>query len=489
MGGLQVSRLIFTQLGTSMTDTNSLPPFLMDVFSTPQNKLLFISCENSPEELIMEFAKYALSQKVFMVCQTTIQEPWHDGSQKLVLCYFIQNNKIVSFSIDSDEKLLLHKKGIEHLYKNKTITVNDDATDFATVEKDYFAQKNIFQFNQPLIFDPVYIAKPWGQEIWFTGVEKRGVCQISPLNNPQNISLPIPWFFAALPSTYLGEKYKEKNLVLIKILDPLAQEVKGDLYYELHQEKNEVYVVTQISSEKGRIKIGIHPDKLKSFQGREEILKTEFQQSIEQYEIIRRKIDDLKPGDTIDQNLQKEEAVLRKKMDEYAGFLDLKVGDVIAVPILVPHALQHGVRVVEFQTPTYERLIISFAQKVLTQNHWDTKKAFDVMKLQAPQKSSLKIFHKSPQCLQEFVCHFPDFSALRVTLQKLSNFILPALTYYEVLFFIDGHGELIMEGVSYEIKPGQCIFRPAFVESVLKSASHLVFLVCRPENFNSLEQK
>ena len=70
-----------------------------------------------------------------------------------------------------------------------------------------------------------------------------------------------------------------------------------------------------------------------------------------------------------------EEKNLRQEMNSFTSMHTLRVGDVISIPTYTPHALQHGVRAIEFQTPHYERQILSFAQKVLTQSDWDTESA------------------------------------------------------------------------------------------------------------------
>jgi hypothetical protein len=57
------------------------------------------------------------------------------------------------------------------------------------------------------------------------------------------------------------------------------------------------------------------------------------------------------------------EVVLREVMDGFIAKCPLVVSDVVTVPRLVPHALQHGVRVVEFHTPVYERKILSLRKR------------------------------------------------------------------------------------------------------------------------------
>jgi hypothetical protein len=57
------------------------------------------------------------------------------------------------------------------------------------------------------------IPKPWGQEIWYTGVEERGVCCFE----IQDRQTPIPWLQAAIPDGALG--VSGEPLVLLKIGD------------------------------------------------------------------------------------------------------------------------------------------------------------------------------------------------------------------------------------------------------------------------------
>ena len=40
----------------------------------------------------------------------------------------------------------------------------------------------------PLRLDQVTVPKPWGAEIWYTGIESRGVCSIQ--------NTPLPWLIA-----------------------------------------------------------------------------------------------------------------------------------------------------------------------------------------------------------------------------------------------------------------------------------------------------
>lgn len=115
--------------------------------------------------------------------------------------------------------------------------------------------------------------------------------------------------------------------------------------------------------------------------------------------------------------LIKAEIELRHAMNSFVQEYPLVVGDVVTVPKLVPHALQHGVRVVEFQTPVYERKILSFAQKVLTQPHWDTEEALELVDLDAAGLQLPELMSVAPQLRIERIVNFDDFEVQRIQLE------------------------------------------------------------------------
>jgi hypothetical protein len=189
--------------------------------------------------------------------------------------------------------------------------------------------------------------------------------------------------------------------MLLKILAPFPEPNLGDLYFEMHEKKIEVYVVTQIDPEawptgSGKIRYGFDQDVIKEFESVASF-RDSYQLAVTEYRLIRYEVDaqlrslkkqqGLVAGDLlapaeynkliaqIDPELNAREEQLRKIMYRHTGMLDLSIGDVVTVAPMVPHSLQHGVRVIEFQTPHYERYILSFGQEVLTQDHWDTDSA------------------------------------------------------------------------------------------------------------------
>jgi hypothetical protein len=284
---------------------------------------------------------------------------------------------------------------------------------------------------------PLSVAKPWGQEIWYSGVEERGVCCFS----EHGREVPIPWLQAALPTLDLGQP--GEPLVLLKILDPSPEPVTGDLYFELHEEKQEVYVVTYVDSRAwpdgvGYIRIGFDDDKLAAYAGDDEGFRQAYLASVYAYENVRRALDEL-PGDTVpDTTLVAREAHLRAAMDSFSHMRPLRVGDVLKVPLLTPHSLQHGVRTIEFQTPVYERKILSFAQKVLTQGHWDTAEAVRKMNLQTPEQAPFARLQEEPGLLVERVVDFSDFEVWRISLAHNGIFTIDPLRSYAMVIVVEG---------------------------------------------------
>ena len=107
------------------------------------------------------------------------------------------------------------------------------------VERCGGAWINLFR---PLCLKPIAIAKPWGQEIWYTGIEVRGQSLVEAAVG--GFTTPLPWLLSLAPMRFAGGA--DKSLCLLKVLDPLPDEVYGDLYFEMHEQKREVYVVTHL---------------------------------------------------------------------------------------------------------------------------------------------------------------------------------------------------------------------------------------------------
>ncbi|KAB8033711.1 hypothetical protein [Fluviispira multicolorata] len=492
--------------------------------------ILYSDLSSNPEKTVEEIL-YFLNMNInienfktgYCVIPYKLFQPWLGNEVFLNAYYRIipNNNKLIIESIlveeieapqnDSSEVHNKNAKLFNVRFENNeskpqknTITVKLDLHSFQDLNKKYSQNSDkglIFKINEPFLFDPVAIPKPWGQEIWFTGVEKRGVSNIKTFVD-NSTSLPFPWIFSALPSLLQGAEFSGKNLTLVKILDPLPDEVYGDLYYELHTEKNEVYIVTDITSTNGRIKFGANTEKLKSFSNQNDY-KDSFLICIKKYEEIRRKIDSIidefritegidlnlpLPAEkiklwhkSIPEELLSLEFKMRQEMDSYAGYLNLNIGDVISVSTHIPHALQHGVRVIEFQTPTYERLIISFAQKVLTQAHWDSEDAIAIMNVHPPQMMDLDIIEQNDLYLEELVCSFKEFTSTRIIINHDCIYRIKSENKYKILFLVSGSIKIIDKNQKeFLCQVGNCVFLSANTDLSLLSDKNSVILMCYP---------
>lgn len=326
------------------------------------------------------------------------------------------------------------------------------------------------QTRRPLKLRPVNIPKPWGQEIWYTGMEARGESQIELASGWTDLSDYLQQF----PEATDGQA-----LLLLKILDPAPEEVVGDLYFEVHEEKREVYIVTHVDSQawphgKGQIRFGMN-QALRARYADDAAFRQDYLQAVQAYEKVRRTLD----GETTDtpapnthdeadvpQSSAQKEQVLRARMEAFTEVRELSVGDVIAVPTWTPHSLQHGVRVVEFQTQTYERYIISFAQKVLTQNHWDTAHAVANMHVDAPAAAVFETV--SPGV--ERIARFEDFNVWRC--QAPSDMALPGNIPYLVAMAL-GHTRI--GALTLQHEEAALIPRDALANARIDSA-HTVLL-------------
>ena len=84
--------------------------------------------------------------------------------------------------------------------------------------------------DSPCALRPVTVPKPWGREVWYSGVEARGESGVCTTAGVEPLS------------QYLGERGRTEPVILLKAL----QATTGDLYLEVHETKSEVYVVDRI---------------------------------------------------------------------------------------------------------------------------------------------------------------------------------------------------------------------------------------------------
>lgn len=354
----------------------------------------------------------------------------------------------------------------------------------------------VFSQNRAINCLPHHESKPWGEEIWFTGIEARGVSEVG----DAGCSIPLPWLLSVVPSWFGAAQ----QLVLLKILAPRPEPVWGDLYLELHRKKQEVYVITAVDESawpegKGQIRLGV-PSHLVSDNEQKQKFIESFSSSISDYRQCRQAIDAgldrcrLEAGLTLNEpvdpkqqeqwlqalppGLIEQECRLRNRLFEHTELHDLEPGDVVKVPTLTPHSLQHGVRAVEFQTPVYERLIVAFAQKVLTQDHWDSEEALSLMNLDARLERDLECVSDAPGAVVESVVRFDDFSVDRVTLSQGASFQWSGAVY-SLWMAIKGRPEL----AGHRLNPEQAAVMAAGCGDLTvthEGEGDWVFLVARP---------
>ena len=296
----------------------------------------------------------------------------------------------------------------------------DDAGARVTAELD----GHRLPLDEPVRLAATVVPKPWGRELWLTGIEARGE---SGIRTDAGV-LPISRYLALAPRHLT----RRAPLVLLKVLDPKPEPVLGDLYFEAHEKKQEVYVVTHVDSGvwpegRGGIRYGMN-QALRRRYGDDGTFRRDYLAAVKRYEAVRRAID---AGDEAANGAEPE---LRAAMEAFTNLRELAVGDVVVVPVWLPHSLQHGVRVIEFQTPTYERHIISFAQKVVTQSHWDSEAAVARMRLDVPDRPRFQRIADGA----ERVVAFEDFSVWRLELPAGASFDLPDHVSYGLCMVLRG---------------------------------------------------
>lgn len=278
--------------------------------------------------------------------------------------------------------------------------------------------------DSPVKLVPVTIAKPWGREIWYSAIEERGESRVAVAGGNMPLSQYLQFARIAAP------------VILLKLLDPHPEPVRGDLYFEVHEHKREVYVVTAVDPVAwpdgiGRIRFGMNQQARARF-ANDDAFRAAYLSTVRGYEGLRRRIDRGKPVP------QEHEVRQRAAMDAFTDLRKLAPGDVVVVPPWTPHALQHGVRVVEFQTASYERHIISFAQKVVTQDGWDSERAIARLRLDRPHSPD---FHAVAPGIDS-IASFEDFGVWRVNGAASDAVRLPGGAPYTLAMAIGGHADI-----------------------------------------------
>lgn len=325
----------------------------------------------------------------------------------------------------------------------------------------------LFRLDEPVALEPVTVAKPWGREIWYTGIEARGESRVV----GEGGSLGLGSYLSLAPRRLTGGT----PVVLLKVLDPRPEPVLGELYLEVHERKQEVYVVTAVHPDtwpdgRGRIRYGANQT-LRRRLGSDAAFRRDFLAAVEHYEAVRRAVDD---GAT---HLSEAEERARQATLGFTEERELAPGDVIRVPTWIPHSLQPGVQVVEFQTPTYERYIVSASQRVLTQAAWDSAHAIEHMDLEAPD-------HPAPESLApgiDRIVDFDEFGVWRARLGAGGTLSLPEGLPYAIAYCISGSARLGGASAPLELEPGGAAFVPGqSITQPIGAAGGALLLVAGP---------
>lgn len=451
----------------------------------------------SPEQALDEYIASIVNSDsasillpLIVVCQFQLRQYWLDDEAKHLLYAFYE---ISDLKPKEKVRVLLTDR-----YSEVQEVLGQAGTEF---NLDAFAKRllsPVISLADSIPLVSVEIPKPWGRELWYTGIEQRGVSKVSDGLN----QLELPWLVAALPRRLLGAY---DSLVLLKILDPLPDEVYGDLYFELHEEKQEVYIVTHIDKIAwpdgvGRIRFGFNKQKLEEYKNTGKYLQ-DYQLAVNDYHLVREQVDqhiDKKRQEagfalnepvavaqmkswesTLAPELVKKEFNLRRAMDDFTALQPLRVGDVVSVPLLTPHSLQHGVRTIEFQTPVYERKILSFGQKVLTQPGWDTAAALKLVQLEAVDAKPFEMISNQKGSQVERVVDFCDFEVLRVRLEADAVYQTKMEDSYSLIMVVLGEVSLGERKLGAEEAALLCTSFDKPLEA--ENGQEAVFLLAKPK--------
>jgi hypothetical protein len=250
--------------------------------------------------------------------------------------------------------------------------------------------------------------------------------------------------------------------------------------------RQEVYIVTHIDSQAwpegiGQIQMGFCQQKRNQYASAIEF-KQAYLQTVTDYREVRKTIDECLDG--LSQELIQQEQSLRNAMNQFIYHHPLRVGDVVKVPCLTPHSLQHGVRVVEFQTPVYERKILSFGQKVLTQQDWDTEDAMAIAHLDTAHLGVPELIASSSDCRLERIVNFDGFQVQRLITEQAVEIPLNVNTNTLVMlvkgsgFFSSSTGRQFREQV---ISPVEAyLINPMIQEQNLRLEAGSILLIALP---------
>ena len=120
-----------------------------------------------------------------------------------------------------------------------------------------------------------------------------------------------------------------------------------------------------------------------------------------------------------------------------------------------------------------------FAQKVLTQNHWDTEDAISKMKTEVYHPPKLECIHKS-ECLNvERFSDFPQFNFDRIRLEPKNTYEDQLDGRYQLLIIISGRAAVFSQpGNSINLKTEESLFLPLSMGSYLIENIGEIQMIC-----------
>ncbi|MEM1436148.1 MAG: hypothetical protein AAGG11_18990 [Pseudomonadota bacterium] len=258
-----------------------------------------------------------------------------------------------------------------------------------------------FDLTEPVRLEPVVIPKPWGREIWYTGSEARGESRV----HGSHGSLPLAAYAALAPDAITDGL----PLVLLKILVSDSQPLQGELYLEVHREKAEAYLVTHIDRSAwpdgvAELRYGISAEARGRYPDDQA-----FRQALTTAALAL--------------EASPEDPQRRRALLAFISSVQIREGSRVRIEPGIPHGLPNGVRVVEFQTPTYERLILAASQPVVTQASWDCGAAVDAMNTSPTGSTGAAVETVSGE---QPLARFRDFGARILRLDaQVSELTLP----------------------------------------------------------------
>jgi hypothetical protein len=278
----------------------------------------------------------------------------------------------------------------------------------------------------PLLLQPVAIPKAWGEERWLTGIEARGVAAVGTVD----ATVPLPWALAALPKAFGGIA----TPILVKVLAPSPSADSGDLYFEVHRDKEEVYVVTDVDEDAwpdgwARVRYGFRPESIEALG--ENGFRLAFTTAAHAHTRAQRSLGrqplprgEVPPGHPL-ANVRRS----RARLESMLNIRGLEIGDVVRVPPGLPHGLMHGVRVVEFQTPEFERRVLYAAQALAPADTPPLPELLADVRLDVPQDPPPKTRSPAEGVRTSRIARMRDFDVHRFELDAGAATVLPRAPY------------------------------------------------------------